>query len=99
MQKGSGEYADERDEEALWSVVRPEREPASTSWFLPTVLGLLVVGTPWHATLGWTESLVGGLPVWVWISLACGVGISTITAIAALTAWRDPEHERRGLDG
>lgn len=92
------EYADEQDEEALWDEIRPLREPTSTRWFLPLLLTLLVLGTPWHATLGWTVAIEGGLPLWVWLSLACGFGISVLTAVAAVRAWRDPELEDRALE-
>lgn len=93
MENSSGEYADERDEQAFWEAIRPEREPSSTRWFLPAVVALLVLGTPWHAWLGWTVAVWRGLPLWVWVSVACGLGISLVTAVASIRAWRDPELE------
>jgi hypothetical protein len=90
---GHPEYGDERDDDALWEAIRPAAEPSSTRWFLPLVLGLLAAGTPWHAMLGWTTAMWGGLPLWVWISLGSGVGLSAVTAVASLRAWRDPDFE------
>ncbi|HVS12544.1 MAG TPA: hypothetical protein VMV46_01375 [Thermoanaerobaculia bacterium] len=90
---GHPEYGDERDDESLWEAIRPASEPSATRWFLPAVLLLLTVGTPWHATLGWSTAMWNGLPLWVWISLACGAGLSGVTAVAAVCAWRDPDLE------
>jgi hypothetical protein len=85
------EYADERDDPGLWAVACPEREPATTVWFLPTVLVLLGLGTPWHAAFGWSVATWVGLPAWVWISVGSAGALSIVTAVAAIRFWSDPE--------
>lgn len=85
------EYSDQQDEAALWSAIEPRGEPVRTRWYLPSVLLLLVIGTPWYLPHAIADRLVAGLPVWTLISLATAVGLSCVVAVASLVAWRDTE--------
>ena len=92
--KGSqplAEYRGERDIERFWREVAPRREPVQRRWFLPTVLGLLVLSVPWYLPTGYMGRLFGGLPGWVWMALLCSAGISALTAFMALRHWHDDE--------
>jgi hypothetical protein len=85
------EYSDERDDADLWASIEPVKEPVRTRWYLPSVLALLVVGTPWYLPHSIADRLVGGLPLWTMISLASAVGLAGVISLAALSAWNDRE--------
>ena len=75
--------------DAFWKELRPKREPMQKRFFLPTVLVLLIISVPWYRTTGETGTLLGGLPVWIWVTMACSLGIAVVTALVALRYWDD----------
>ena len=83
------EYAGERDMSRFWREIKPRREPLDSRWFLPSVLLLMVISVPWYLPSGFVGRLYGGLPVWIWIALACSVLLAAITSFVALRSWRD----------
>ena len=83
------EYAGERDLDELWKELRPKREPMQKRFFLPAIVGLLILSIPWYHTPGTTGTLIGGLPTWVWVSLGCSAAIAAVTAVMALRYWDD----------
>jgi len=85
----SSEYANERDTEALWSQIRPADEPMRHWWFLPAVVVILILSVPWYLPPAVGDRLVGGLPLWTWITVACAVGLAVVTAWASLGLWRN----------
>ncbi len=87
--KPTSEYHGEQDREAFWETARLEREPAKQRWYLPSLLLLIVLSIPWYREAGSMGTLVLGMPVWIWTSLACTAGVSLLTAVAALRFWRD----------
>lgn len=88
-----GEYQSERDMDAFWAEVKPEREPMQQRWFLPAILAILTISVPWYWKTGATGPIILGLPSWIWVALGCSLGVSTITALMALRYWRDDEYE------
>ena len=83
------EYSGDRNMEEFWKELRPRREPTQKRFFLPIVLALLVVSIPWYRSTGVMGSLVGGLPIWIWVALGCSAAISVVTAVVALFYWDD----------
>lgn len=87
--KPKSEYAGEQNLEEFWEAAPLEREPAKQRWYLPSLLVLIVLSVPWYRHAGTMGALILGMPVWIWTSLACTAGVSTLTALAALRFWRD----------
>ena len=86
-----GEYADERNLERFWREAPPRREPLRQRWFVPAVLVLVALSVPWYLPQRLVSSMVGGLPIWTWITVACSAGIAAITAWVALRHWDDDD--------
>ena len=88
------EYNDERDMSRFWSVAQSlRREPLRQKWFLPILLAFIIISIPWYRESGQSGEILSGLPVWIWISLACSAGIAILTAIGTLLFWKDPDDE------
>jgi len=85
----SSEYADQRDTDDFWSTIRPADEPIRHRWFLPTVAVILLVSVPWYLPAETGDRLVGGLPLWTWITVACTAALAVVTAWASLRLWRN----------
>ncbi|MEE2777264.1 MAG: hypothetical protein VYE73_10970 [Acidobacteriota bacterium] len=83
------EYAGERDMEEFWKELKPKREPIGWRFFLPIVIGLVVLSVPWYRSTGEVGTLIGGLPIWIWVTLACSTGLAIVTAYVALRHWDD----------
>lgn len=88
--KSTSIYADERDESRFWSALQLAREPARLRWYLPLIVLLVLGSVPWYLPEGYVGAVVGGLPIWIWISLGCSFGLSVTVAAAVLRHWRDP---------
>lgn len=88
------DYGDERDQDAFWEAIRPADEPLRHRWFLPAVVAILTVSVPWYLPDSVGGRLVGGLPVWTWITIGCGLALAVVTAFASLRLWRDGGGER-----
>ena len=91
--KRLSEYRDERDPEVFWAAIRPVDEPLRHRWFLPTVVVILIVSVPWYLPPSVGDRLAGGLPVWTWITILCGLALAGVTAFASLRLWRDGSDE------
>lgn len=87
------EYSDERDMERFWAAIEPENEPAKQRWYIPGLLLCVVMSIPWYLPTGHIGRLVGGLPIWIWTSLGCTLGVSILTTIATLRYWKDHNRE------
>ncbi len=88
------EYAGERDMDRFWETARLEREPARQWWYIPLVLGLILISIPWYAARYFAaEAAFLGLPLWIWIPIACTLALSILTAIAALGFWGDGDSD------
>lgn len=87
------QYGDERDPDAFWAAVQPADEPLRHRWFLPAVVAILVVSVPWYLPSSVGDRLVGGLPVWTWVTIVCGLALAAVTAYASLQLWRDGSDE------
>lgn len=88
------EYNDDRDMNRFWSVATSlTKEPVLQKWFLPALLLCIVISVPWYLPSGESGAIIGGLPIWVWTSLGCTIGIGILTAIGALIYWKDPNDE------
>ena len=85
------EYSGERDMDLFWKEIKPLKEPTQVRWFVPAVLALLVLSVPWYLPAGFVGRLVGGLPPWIWVSVACATSIAAITSYVALRSWEDDE--------
>ncbi len=85
----SSEYANERDPDVLWSAIRPADEPIRHRWFLPTVVVILTLSVPWYLPSELGDRLVGGLPLWTWITVVCAAALAAVTAWASLRLWRN----------
>ena len=83
------EYGNERDQDAFWEAIRPADEPLRHRWFLPVVVVVLAISVPWYLPDPVGGRLIGGLPVWTWITIACGFVLAVVTAFASLRLWRD----------
>ncbi|MEX2015976.1 MAG: hypothetical protein WD873_04995 [Candidatus Hydrogenedentales bacterium] len=77
------------DSAELLQSARPVDEPARRRWFIPALLVLIGISIPWYRRAGEIGEIVAGLPAWVWLTLACSLGISIVTAVAAVFCWRD----------
>lgn len=92
--KVGAEYNDERDMDRFWSVANNlKEEPLRQKWFLPILVYWIVLSIPWYRTAGESGSIVGGLPVWIWVSLGCALGVSIVTAVGILLFWKDSDDE------
>ena len=58
-------------------------------WFLPAVVVILTASVPWYLPASAADRLMGGLPVWTWITIFCGFALAAVTAFASLRLWRD----------
>ncbi len=85
------EYDGERDMDAFWAAAMPESEPARRRWYVPAAVVLVALSVPWYRAPGVLGELHFGLPAWVWVSLLCTAGMSTLTAIGILRFWRDKD--------
>lgn len=85
------EYEGERDMERFWRVAVPPREPARSRIYVPGLIALAALGTPFYWGSEGLPSVLWGLPAWVWMALACAAGVSCLTAWAALTRWDDDD--------
>lgn len=88
------EYAGERDMDAFWKATEISREPFKQRWYIPAVLVLIVLSVPWYFAEGHTGRILGGLPVWVWITLSCSFLVSCLIGVAVLRFWRDDAPDR-----
>lgn len=84
-------YRDRRDDDELWSVVRPASEPTGQRWFLVTALVAVVFGAPWYLPAELEARVLSGLPLWVWISLASAVVLALVSSVAAARFWQDDD--------
>jgi len=91
-----GEYDSQRDMDLFWREIKPRREPIQQRWYIPLVLLIVVVSVPWYWTRGVTGTIVAGLPLWIWVTIACSVAIATITATMALRHWDDDDPSAPG---
>ena len=92
----SSEYADERDDDVFWTAIRPAHEPLQHRWFLPAVLTILTLSVPWYLPHELGDRLVGGLPLWTWITVVCSAALATVTAWASLRLWHNgPDGDSR----
>ena len=87
------DYEDERDQDAFWEAIRPADEPLRHRWFLPAVVVILAISVPWYLPPSVGGRLAAGLPVWTWITIACGLALAVLTAFASLRLWRDGADE------
>lgn len=87
------EYRDERDDDTFWEAVRPADEPLRHRWFLPAVVVILTFSVPWYLPASVGDRMVGGLPVWTWVTIACGLALAAVTSYASLRLWRDGSDE------
>ena len=85
------EYDDARDMDQFWAAITPASEPFKQRWFLPLLLFFVVASVPWYRKAETMGTIVAGLPVWVWTSLACSLGLACMTAFAAIRYWKDDE--------
>ena len=90
------EYAGERDMGRFWAAAAPRREPMRQRWYIPGLLALIVASVPFYYAQDHIGRIVGGLPLWVWASLGCSVGVSCLTAGAVLLFWDDDDDAGRG---
>jgi len=88
-----GEYEGERDMQRFWAVAVPRREPATSRAYLPGLLTLVVLSTPFYWGSQQVPAIVWGLPTWVWVAVICSAGVSALTAWAAIARWDDREPE------
>lgn len=91
--KRLADYENERDQDAFWEAIRPADEPLRHRWFLPAVVLILTVSVPWYLPPSVGARLAAGLPVWTWITIACGLALAVVTAFASLRLWRDAADE------
>lgn len=61
------------------------------------VITLLLAGIPWYRSADVQDPLVGGIPLWAWITIGSAIAIAALTAWAALCLW--PGEDREGQDG
>lgn len=92
------EYSGERDMERFWAEVAPRREPSNRRWYIPVLLALVVLSVPWYFGAGSVGAVVAGLPVWVWMTIACTLGVACVTAWGALRLWGDEEEGNQGAE-
>ena len=85
----NSEYANERDADVFWATIRPADEPTRHRWFLPSVAVILIFSVPWYLPREVGDRLVGGLPLWTWITVACAAVLAALMAWASLRLWRD----------
>jgi hypothetical protein len=81
---------------------RPLREPIRNPWLWAAMAVVVLVGVPLYLPTGSVEPLVGGVPYWLWISIAATVAFSALTCWACLRQWNlaEPAEEAaRAHDG
>ena len=83
------EYDSERDMGRFWDAIAPKSEPFKQAWYAPLILLLIVVSVPWYRSEGFMGAIILGLPIWVWVTLACSGTLSLLTAVAILGFWKD----------
>jgi len=94
----------------FWEVAKLDREPARQWWYIPLILGLILLSIPWLAaryfvteteqgftwmqfsTFNW-EAMIFGLPIWIWVTVGCTLGLSFLTSFAVLGFWRDGDSD------
>lgn len=68
-----------------------------TRWIVATYAILFTLAVPWYFPADQIQPVVAGIPLWAFVSLACSVAISILTAYLALTHW--PESKQDHSDG
>ena len=85
-------------------LVQLEREPARQFWYIPLIILIIVVSIPWSGLRFFeteapagpssnSETIILGLPLWIWIPLGGTLCLSILTAFAVLRFWRDDDSE------
>ena len=94
------DQAQQVDTDEFWSVATPFEEPLSSRWFIPSIVALVAIATPWYLPEDVASRFWQGLPVWVWITLASSFGLSVLICYSALFLWRDraPDSESTGSE-
>jgi len=87
----AAEYDGERDMDAFWAAAKTSSEPGRKRWYVPLLLVLVILSVPWYRAAGSMGELIHGMPGWVWVSLLCTVGVSSLTAVGILWFWRDED--------
>jgi hypothetical protein len=77
----------------FWRVAASRREPATLRGYVPGLIALAALGTPFAWSDDALPAIVWGLPAWVWVALACSAAVSCLTAWAALAGWDDDEDD------
>lgn len=67
-------------------------EPRRRPWLL-IIIGLLAVGSVPFPFIGRPQVELGGLPLWLWVSLALTVALAVVTALATVRYWKDDSSE------
>lgn len=67
-------------------------EPRQHRWLL-IVIALLALGTVPFPFIGRPQVVLGGLPLWLWVSLALTVALAVVTAWATVRFWKDDSRE------
>ena len=81
---------------------QPLREPIRNPWLWVAMAVVVLVGVPLYLPTGSVLPLVGGVPYWLWISIAATVAFSVLTCWACLRQWNlaEPAEEAaRARDG
>lgn len=67
-------------------------EPRQHRWLL-IVIALLSLGAVPFPFIGLPQVVVGGLPLWLWVSMAFTVTLAVFTAWASVRFWKDDSRE------
>ena len=67
-------------------------EPRRHRWLM-IAIALLALGAVPFPFIGRPHVVLGGLPLWLWVSLALTVALAVLTAWATVRFWEDDPRE------
>lgn len=76
-----------RSDEPDTAGARPLREPVRNPWLWVAMGVVVLIGVPLYLPAGVIGPLVGGVPLWLLVSVAATAAFSAVTCWACLRAW------------
>ncbi|PTM58200.1 hypothetical protein [Desmospora activa] len=71
------------------------KEPIRKKWIWFVMLVILLGSVPFYFPVGTIGVVIGGFPLWVWVSLTFTVLLSAYLSWICLTQWKLEEEEQK----
>lgn len=71
------------------------KEPIRKKWIWIVMLMILLGNVPFYFPVGTIRAVIGGFPLWVWVSLTFSVLLSAFLSWVCMTQWNMEEEEKK----